>query len=416
MSDTPKLLLDSFQAVIEAVNPKHFIKNHVPSEPKGRLIVVGAGKASALMAAAFEDSYNGKIEGIVVTRYGYAVNTRHIKIMEAAHPVPDEAGQKAANEMITLLQTANEDDLVICLISGGGSAFLSAPVEGVSFEELQDLNSELLKCGAGIHEINTVRKHLNIALGGGLAQAASKAKMITLSISDVVGDDPSTIASGATVPDATTLQDALTVLDKYDIQANENILSALKNHNNETPKPDDGIFDGNEYHIVASARTALDAATAFWEDQGFNVHILDADVEKDTNKAARDHMQFLQEQQDLTSPCAILSGGETTVTVSGNGKGGPNTQFMLQAALLLNGRDKIYGLACDTDGIDGIGDHAGAFITPDTLQLAQETAISPEQCLAENNSYAFFEKTGQLVKTGPTFTNVNDYRVFLLWP
>lgn len=419
MLDTVKILHRSFEHVIEAVNPKQFLENYIPEPPEGRLILVGAGKASARMAAAFEDAYKGAIEGIVVTRYGYSVDTRHVRILEAAHPVPDKAGQEAALAIMALLETATEDDLVVCLISGGGSALLTAPVEGVSFEDLQALNVQLLRSGADIHEINTVRKHLNTALGGGLAKAAGKAKIITLSISDVVGDDPSTIASGATVADETTLKDAQTVLTKYRIEAHENILSALEDKKNETLKQGDTVFENNEYHIVASSRTALDAASQYWANHGFNVQIFDADVNKDTNEAARDHVDFITgilDNETLDKPCAILSGGETTVKITGGGLGGPNTQFMLQAAILLNGRENIYGLACDTDGVDGTGDNAGAFITPETLILANEAQINAEEYLRANNSYAFFEKTGQLVKSGPTFTNVNDYRVFLLFP
>ena len=419
MSDTVQILHDSFECVTEAVNPQNFIKDYVPAPPCGRMVVIGAGKASACMATAFEKAYDGEIEGIVVTRYGYSTETRHIKILEAAHPVPDEAGQKAAKAIIRLLETTTEDDLVVCLISGGGSALLTAPVEGVNFDILQKLNLQLLKSGAEIHEINTVRKHLNIALGGGLARAAHKAKIITLSISDVVGDDPSTIASGATVADETTLEDARAILNKYSIDSDPHVMSALQDHQNETPKMHDPIFEHNEYEIVASSRTALDAASKFWSKHGFDVRIFDADVSKDTNEAAREHVRFIEgilEHEQCNSPIAILSGGETTVKITGNGKGGPNTQFMLQSAILLNGQKNIYGLACDTDGIDGTGDNAGAFITPETLSLAENANIDAQQCLKDNDSHLFFEKTGQLVKSGPTFTNVNDYRVFLLFP
>ncbi len=419
MFDAKPLMLNSFQACVASVDPYNFIRNHIPRPPKGRMIVIGAGKASARMAAAFEDAYDGVIEGIVVTRYDYGVKTQDIKIMEAAHPVPDTAGQEAAQAIIALLQTATEDDLVVCLISGGGSALLTAPVDGVSFEELQELNVQLLKSGADIHEINTVRKHLNIALGGGLAKAAGNTKVITLSISDVVGDDPSTIASGATVADETTLEDARAVLTKHGIEAHENIKAALSDDKNETPNKGDPVFDNNEYHIVASGRTALDTASDYWAEHGFDVRVFDTEVSKDTNEAAHDHITFITdilENEKINKPCAILSGGETTVKITGNGKGGPNTQFMLQSTILLNGRKNVYGLACDTDGIDGTGNNAGALITPDTLSLASSAQVNAEEYLSANDSYAFFDKIDQLVKSGPTFTNVNDYRVFLLLP
>lgn len=414
------MLLESFDCVTQSVHPKAALKPFMPSLPKGKLYVVGAGKAAAAMAAAFEEYYEGELEGVVVTRYGHNCPTKQISVREAAHPIPDLAGQKAVQEIIAVLKTATPDDLVICLLSGGGSALLSAPVKGVAFEDLERLNSLLLKSGADITEINTVRKHLNIALGGGLAQAAQDVRMITLSISDVVGDDPATIASGPTVPDPTTLKHAREVLERYNLDAPAGILEALKDQKNETPKTGDKIFNNKDYHLIATPEQALDVAAEYWKEKGFKPYILDAEMTGDTNLCAEKHVDFIRAVLDGTQkierPCAIISGGETTVKVGGTGDGGPNTQFMLKAAMLLAGNPHIYAMACDTDGIDGSKDNAGAFITPDTLQKSEELGMNADEFLQNNDSYNVFKKLDQLVETGPTYTNVNDYRVFLLLP
>lgn len=409
-----KLLLESFDHVIQSAHPDHCISKHIPKPPKGRLIVIGAGKASAAMAAAFEDAYSGPMEGLVITRYGHAVPTRHIRIIEAAHPVPDETGQKAVGELIDLLQGAGSDDLIICLISGGGSSLLSRPVDGLSFTALQDIQRQLLGSGAAIDDVNIVRKHINIALGGGLAQAAPKTKMITLTISDVVGDDPSVIASGPTVPDPSTLNDARAILTRHNID----VPDILNNQAYETPKADDPVFKHDEYHIIAKPLQSLKAAQKFWTDQGFDAEIWDAEVTGDSQAASKQHVQHVLKTIDhIKRPTAIISGGETTMTLKPNkGKGGPNTHFMLQAALLLNKQKQVYAMACDTDGIDGDGDHGGAIITPDTLSRSQELKLNPQDFLENQNSYVFFDSLGDLVKTGPSYTNVNDYRVFLVLP
>ena len=421
MNEYLQNLKDSFDCVYQSAHPDVCMKTYIPPKPKnGRVIVIGAGKASAAMAQAFERHYDGELEGIVVTRYGHAKPTSHIKIMEAAHPVPDEAGVEAVNEIIKLLKTLQPDDLVICLISGGGSALLTAPVEGVNFCVLQDLNKQLLKSGAPIQEMNVVRKHLNKALGGGLAKYVGENRMITLAISDVTGDDPSIIASGATVADPSTLMDAKAILKKYEIVVDEAVRAALDNPNNETPKPDNPIFKHHEYHLIATPEQALKAAATFWNERGFNTHILDSEMQGDTNECAQKHIEFISDvyrgKTKIKLPCALLSGGETTVKVLGSGDGGPNTQFMLQAAIALQGNAKIYAMACDTDGIDGSADNAGALITPDTLKAAIKKGLNPQAYLDDNNSYAFFASIDALLKTGPTYTNVNDYRVFLLLP
>lgn len=415
------MFLESFQTVVHAAHPEGCVADFIPAPPKGRMIVVGAGKASAAMAAAFEQHYKGVLEGLVITRYGHNVPTQHIRIVEAAHPVPDEAGQHATGEMLALLHSAGPDDLIVCLISGGGSALLSRPVEGVTFQDLCDVQKALLGSGASIHDMNIVRKHLNVALGGGLAQAAAHTPMVTLAISDVVGNDVDTIASGASVADRSTLKDAQDVLKKYHPEAPESIRAALSHPANETPKADDPIFKHNDYHMIATPALALEKAKTFWEAKGFSTHIWDTDIEGDSEEAAQRHVGYIQEiLQGKTGhalPCAILSGGETTMTLTpDSGLGGPNTHFMLKAACLLRGQANIYGMACDTDGIDGHGDHAGAMITPEILSLAAEKGLDPTTYLKSQNSASFFDSVGYLVKTGATYTNVNDYRVFLLLP
>ncbi|HCQ71526.1 MAG TPA: glycerate kinase [Rhodospirillaceae bacterium] len=420
--DVKALFLNSFDVVTRSAHPDTVLPTSLPNPPSGMTYVIGAGKAAGAMAAAFERSYRGDIRGIVVTRYGHSVPTQHITVREAAHPVPDAAGQAAVGEIIDLLAKAGPDDLIICLLSGGGSALLSAPVQGVTFAEIQALTNDLLKCGASITEINTVRKHLNIALGGGLAKAAGQTKIITLAISDVTGDDPTTIASGPTVADPTTLDQARDILTRYDLSPARSILDALANADNETPKPDSPLFQDHEYRLIATGPKSLNAAAQFWTQQGFDTHILDPEITGDTNDAATRHVQQIltmladSSAKPARRPLAILSGGETTVKVTGDGQGGPNAQFMLQACVALNGHAGIYAMACDTDGIDGSADSAGAIITPQTLARAAQSGLDAQSYLARNDRYGFFDALGDLVKTGPSHTNVNDYRVFLIFP
>lgn len=419
--DFEDFLKKSFSFVYQNARPEGCIQDFIPnSSDHNRLIVIGAGKASAAMAAAFETHYDGDIEGIVVTRYGHRVPTSQIQIIEAAHPVPDTACVQAVEAIISLLETSEPEDTIICLISGGGSSLMTAPVDGLSFDVLQDLNRKLLRSGAPIHEMNIVRKHLNKTLGGGLTKYSNGAQMITLAISDVTGDNPSIIASGATVADPSTLEDARAVLERYNIDCDISVLQALDNPENETLKPTDPLFERHEYHLIATPKKSLDAAAAFWKDKGFHPHILDAEMEGDTNTCALAHVELIEKvyakETDIPLPCALLSGGETTVHVDGDGEGGPNTQFMLQAAIALNGRENVYGLACDTDGIDGSADNAGAIITPRTLPHALKNGLNAQKYLENNDSYNFFKAIDSLVMTGPTYTNVNDYRVFLLLP
>lgn len=408
-------LLDSFKVVTDYAHPAQAIADFIPEPPTGKTYIIGAGKATAAMAAAFEKHYPRPVEGVIVTRYGHKLPTQQIEVLEAAHPVPDIGGIKAVAAMIKLLEKTTENDLIICLLSGGGSALLTAPIEGVSFEDMQGLTDQLLKCGADITEINTVRRHLNIALGGGLAKAAGNTPMVTLAISDVAGDLPSAIASGPTVGDPTSLQDALNILEKYDISAPQSITNALQDPAHETPQPEDPIFENKEYRLIATPKEALEKAKTYWESHQFSTEIFGSEMTGDTNQSAKEHVSKIRaERTQYKTPYALLSGGETTVKVTGQGRGGPNTQFMLQAAIALDGEKGVYGMACDTDGIDGSVDNAGAYITPYTLEKAEKLGLDPEDYLMRNDSYSFFEKIGQLVITGPTHTNVNDYRVFVI--
>lgn len=418
--DYKALLLGTYDAAIKAAMPDFCLPQHLPEKPKGKTYVIGAGKAAAKMAQIFEEHWTHKYEGMVITRYGHKLPTKKIRVLEAAHPVPDQAGCDGALEMLEFLKDTTKDDLVICLLSGGGSSLMTCPVEGLAFEDLRDTNKQLLKCGASIHEINTVRKHLNRTFGGKLALAASPAKLITLSISDVVGDDPSTIASGPTVPDNTTLEDAKNILQKYKLTTTESVLNALNDPENETLKTAHDVFKNCDYKIIAAPQLSIEAAATYLENNGFAAHILSSEIEGDTNEVAAFHVAIAKQVrsygQPFQAPCAIISGGETTVKVSGNGKGGPNTQLMLASAILLEGDTDIYALSCDTDGVDGNVDNAGAFMTPATLSKAKELGLEPKIFLEDNNSYEFFKKIGGNIQIPPTHTNVNDLRLFLITP
>ena len=419
--DIRQLLLGSFHASVDVCKPAGCLPRFLPPVPtNGKTYVIGAGKASAEMARVFEEHYDGDFEGIVVTRHGFGVPTKTIRIIEGAHPVPDENGLKAVNDMISMLARTTQDDLVVCLLSGGGSALLTAPVDGVSLSDLQGLYKQLLRSGADIAEMNTVRKHLNSALGGGLAAAAVDAKLVTLAISDVAGNDASVIASGPTVADPATLQDCFRVIETYGIEIPDSILLALNDPRNETPKDGDVIFSNNEYHMIATPEDCLAAAEQYWEREGFRVDILGSQITGDTNAAALNHVERAREIQKTLkvgdAPVALLSGGETTVKITGQGRGGPNTQFALQAAIALEGNQKICGASFDTDGIDGSDDATGAYFMPDILERARELSRSPQNFLDDNDSYSFYKETGDLIVSGPTQTNVNDYRVVLIFP
>jgi glycerate 2-kinase len=412
--DERKFLLALFEAAIAAAQPAKRIAAFLPPPPKGRLIVVGAGKASAAMARALEDVWPGKLEGLVVTRYGHGVACRQIEIVEAAHPVPDDAGMAAAARMLESVRGLDADDLVLALMSGGGSAVLSNPAPPVTLASFRALTSALLKSGANIVEINTVRKHLSVISGGRLAAAAMPARVLTLGISDVPGDDPSTIGSGPTVPDPTTLADARAVLAKYAIEPSPEIGARLHDPAAETPKH----LPNADYKMIAAPIQSLDAAAAVAHAAGYAVHSLGPDLEGEARDVARDHAELVRAikagRGPVAAPCVLFSGGETTVTVRGKGRGGRNSEFALALCVALDGLAGVWALAGDTDGIDGTQDNAGAIVAPDSLARAAATGKSARDRLADNDGYGFFAAIGDLVKTGPTHTNVNDFRAIVI--
>ena len=406
-----------FKAGVDAALPSLCVPAHLPPRPKGRTVIIGAGKASGAMAKALEDAWDGPLDGLVVTRYGYRVPTERLEVIEAAHPVPDESGRDAAKRIFELVQGLTEDDLVLCLISGGGSALLALPAEGVTLEDKQAMNKALLASGATISEMNTVRKHLSAIKGGRLAAAAYPAKIVALMISDVPGDDASIIASGPTVPDPSTNEDALGIIEKYGIDVPDNMRRLLDTAE-ETPKPGDPCFENVENIMIATPQASLEAAAAVAREAGVTPVILGDSIEGESRDVALVHAgiarQCAMRGQPEQPPCVLISGGETTITLKGNGKGGPNTEFLLSLAIALDGMEHIYALAGDTDGVDGSEDNAGALIYPDTLARAEKAGINPKAMLANNDPYRFFKGIGDLLETGPTLTNVNDLRAIFI--
>jgi len=419
---SPRALLHGlFDTAVAAVSAAQCLPAFLPEPPRGRTIVIGAGKGAAAMAEAVEQHWKGELSGLVVTRYehGRAPGTQgRIEVVEASHPVPDAAGQRAAQRMVGLLEGLTEDDLVLCLISGGGSALLAAPAEGLTLADKQSVNRALLKSGASIGEMNCVRKHLSSIKGGRLALACAPARVETLLISDIPGDDPTLIASGPTLPDATTCADALAVINKYGIDVPEAVCRHLETGAGETPKPGDARFEGHRSHVIATAQHALEAAAAQARALGYEAHILSDSIEGEARDVAEVHAgivrQIVARNQPFTKPCVILSGGETTVTVRGNGRGGRNAEFLLALGVALDGLPGVHAIACDTDGIDGSEDNAGAILTPDSLARAEALGLKPKQLLDNNDGYGFFDALGDLIVTGPTRTNVNDFRAILI--
>jgi hydroxypyruvate reductase len=408
-----RALLD---AAIDAALPAKVVPPHLPAPPKGRTIVLGAGKASAAMATAVEDNWPGPLEGLVVTRYGHAVGCRHIEIVEAGHPFPDAEGERAARRILSLAAGAGADDLVLCLFSGGGSALLSLPADGLTLADKQAVNRALLASGADIGEINTVRKHLSAIKGGRLAAAASPAPVVTLAISDVPGDDPAVIASGPTVADASTFAEARAVLDRYGILPPPAVARHLARADDDTPKPGDKRLAHCRTTIVAAPQASVEAAAALARAAGVAPVVLGDAIEGEAREVGRSMATEALATQNGAGgmPAVLISGGETTVTVTGQGRGGRNTEFLAGLALGLAGAPGIHALAADTDGIDGSDDNAGAIVTPDTLARARTMGLNPEALLAENDCYTLFAALGDLVVTGPTRTNVNDFRAILL--
>ncbi len=415
---TRAFLRSMFDAAVRAAMPDLCVPQNLPEKPRGRVIVVGAGKASAAMAQAFEKAWGSPVEGLIVTRYGHAVPCRYIEIVEAAHPVPDDAGTKAAKRMLDMMAGLNGDDLVVALISGGGSALLSLPADGITVEEKRAVNRALLKSGAPISEMNCVRKHLSAIKGGRLAAAAYPARVVSLVISDVPGDDLAAVGSGPTVADPTSFAQARAIIAKYNIEAPASVIRHLESAIGETPKPGDIRLAGVETKLIASPQKSLEAAAAVARLHGVVPLILGDSLEGEARDVgfvmAGIALQCRRFGQPLPPPCVLISGGETTVTVKGKGAGGRNVEFLMALALKLDGAAGITALAADTDGVDGARDVAGAFITPDTLARARAMGIDPWAALSNNDGHGFFESLGDQVITGPTLTNVNDFRAVFI--
>jgi glycerate 2-kinase len=425
MTDRRPLLRAIFDAAVAAAHPDVVLAKHLRPVPKGKVICLAAGKAAAAMAAAAERHYldelgldPARLSGLATTRHGHGVPTRRIKVVEAGHPVPDQAGLKAADETLRLAHEAGPDDLLLVLLSGGGSANWIAPASGVSFAEKQQVTRALLRSGAPIGEINTVRKHLSRIKGGRLARAGQRAEIVTLAISDVPHDDPSAIASGPTVPDSTTLSDARAIIAKYRLDLGDAVARALDDPNNESCKLGDPAFARARFEIIARPRASLDAAIKVAADAGYATIDLSADLEGEARDVAAEHARLALKARAEGKRVAILSGGELTVTVRGNGRGGPNQEYALALAGLIKDTPEISALAADTDGADGgagsADDPAGAMIDESTFSKMRSLNLDPKAYLDNNDATAFFTATGDLLKTGPTLTNVNDIRVILV--
>lgn len=424
--DRRALLRAMFDAAVRAAHPDYALTAHFPPVPKGRVVVLAAGKGAAAMAAAAERHYLDTLQvapdrliGIATTRHGHGQPTRSIRVIEAGHPVPDGASVAAATETLAMAQQATGDDLVLVLLSGGGSANWVAPAHGLSLSEKQALTKALLRSGAPISAINCVRKHLSGIKGGRLAHAASPARLVTLAISDVPGDDPSVIASGPTVADPTTLDDARRVLSEFGVTSAA-AEAALADPRHETPKPGDAIFANSTFSIVATPRHALASASVIARDAGYEVLDLGSDLEGEARDVARDHAALARQARDAGRRLAIISGGELTVTLRGNGRGGPNQEYALALLAELGELTRIHALAADTDGADGGGgsatDPAGAFVSENAAQQSRQLGIDAADFLQRNDATGFFERAGGVLVTGPTLTNVNDLRVILIDP
>ena len=431
LQDPQAFLLDLYRVAVQRAQPLHSMGQHLPPAPKGRTVVLGAGKAGGSMCQALEALWpmDAPLTGLVVTRYHHIPPrpeglAQRIELVEAAHPVPDAAGLLAAERMLALTQGLTEDDLVLCLISGGGSALLTLPAEGLELAQKQRINQALLESGAAIGEMNCVRKHLSRIKGGRLAAACAPAKVVTLTISDVPGDDPSIIASGPTVPDSSTCADALAILQRYQISVPDAVRAVLQDGALETPKPGDARFAGHEVHLIATPQQSLQAAAEAARAAGIAAHILSDEIEGESREVGKVHAALARavarRGEPFAKPCVILSGGETTVTIrqrppgTPKGRGGRAGEFCMGLAQALQGQEGVWALAADTDGIDGVEDNAGARVAPDTLARAAHKGRRISDYLDRNDAYGFFEPLGDLVFTGPTNTNVNDFRAILV--
>ena len=412
------LLVDLFKAAVAAAQPGPAVKAHLPPKPKGRTIVIGAGKASAQMAKAFEEAWDGPIDGLVVTRYGYGVPCERIEIVEAAHPVPDNAGFLAARRLMEKLAGLSADDLVVALISGGGSALLPAPAPGLTFEDEQVVNQVLLASGAPIGVMNAIRNELSLIKGGRLAAMAYPARVVTLVVSDVPGDDPALVASGPTVPLATTRAMVRKLIDVYRIQLPPAAQALLASEQNLAPRPDDPRLARNSVRVIASASLSLEAAARRARQAVVNPAILSDAMEGEARDVGQVHAALAREvktrNRPFTAPVALLSGGETTVTLSGDGRGGRNSEFLLAFGIAIDGLEGVVALAADTDGIDGSESNAGAFVDGTSANRMRAAGIDPLAALANNDAYSAFAAIGDLLVSGPTGTNVNDFRAIIV--
>lgn len=415
----PKTFLTSiFNAAVAAADPERTIRDHLPAKPKGRTIVIGAGKGSAQMAAAFERVWDGPIEGLVVTRYGYGAKCERIEIIEAAHPVPDAAGLEASRRLLEKVQRLTADDLVVALISGGGSALLPSPAGGLTLADEIAVNEALLASGAPIAAMNTIRKHLSTIKGGRLAAAAHPAKVVSLVVSDIPGDNPALVASGPTVPDTGSREDALASIAAYGMTLPASVMAHINSPAADAPRPDDPRFAGNEVHLIASAGVSLEAAASEARRQGIEAVILSDSIEGEAREVGGVHAAIAREvatrSRPFQKPVLILSGGETTVTLRAKGKGGRNSEFLLAFAIGISGMEGVHALAADTDGIDGSEDNAGAFADGSTVSRMRTAGIDAKAMLAGNNAWTAFNAVGDLFVPGPTGTNVNDLRAILI--
>ncbi len=417
--DTRALFGGLFSAAVAAADPERVIRDFLPQKPKGRTLVIGAGKASAQMAAAFEKAWDAPLEGLVVTRYGYAARCERIEVIEAAHPVPDEAGLVASRRLLESVEGLTSDDLVVALISGGGSALLPSPPDGMSLDDEIAVNEALLASGAPISAMNTLRKHLSTIKGGRLALAAHPAKVVSLIVSDIPGDNPAFVASGPTVPDCAARDDALAIVRDYGLKLPDAALRHLRSEAAEAPSPDDPAFAGNEVHVIASAARSLEAAAEEARRCGIEAVILSDAIEGEARDVAGMHAAIAREiaarDRPFRKPVLLLSGGETTVTIRGKGgKGGRNSEFLLALALAIEGVEGVQAFAADTDGIDGSEDNAGAFVDFTSAARMRAAGIDPKQALGRNDAWTAFDAVGDLFAPGPTGTNVNDLRAILV--
>ncbi|UCI07788.1 glycerate kinase [Mesorhizobium sp. B1-1-8] len=418
MTDPKAFLTAIFNAAVAAADPEKTIRDHLPAKPKGRTIVIGAGKGSAQMAAAFEKAWDGPVEGLVVTRYGYGAKCERIEIIEAAHPVPDAAGLEASRRLLEKVRGLTAADLVVALISGGGSALLPSPAAGLTLADEIAVNEALLASGAPIAAMNTIRKHVSTIKGGRLAAAAHPAKVVSLVVSDIPGDNPALVASGPTVPDSGSRDDALASIAAYNMKLPASVMAHINSPAADAPRPHDPRFAGNEVHLVASAGVSLEAAAAEAKRQGVEAVILSDSIEGEAREVGGVHAAIAREvatrNRPFARPVLILSGGETTVTLRAKGKGGRNSEFLLAFAIGIDGLDGIHALAADTDGIDGSENNAGAFADGSTVGRMRAAGVDAKAMLAGNNAWTAFNSIGDLFVPGPTGTNVNDLRAILV--